>query len=82
MGVAVDGANRNDCKLVERTLNSLPIRRPKPTKKRAQHMCSDTAMTASSCCEPWPSTTSSPMFVALERKPKGVAAIVEGLGGG
>ena len=41
VGVVVDGANRNDCKLVERTLDSIPIRRPKPTRKRPQHMCMD-----------------------------------------
>ncbi len=28
VGVAIDGANRNDCKLVEQTLDSIPIRRP------------------------------------------------------
>jgi len=41
LGVVIDGANRNDCKLVERTLDSIPIRRPKPTKKRPQRMCLD-----------------------------------------
>ena len=41
VGVAVDGANRHDSKLVERTLESIPIRRPKPTNKRRQHMCLD-----------------------------------------
>jgi transposase len=41
VGVAVDGANRNDCKLVEQTLDSIPIRRPKPSKKRRQRMCMD-----------------------------------------
>lgn len=41
VGLAVDGANRHDSKLVEQTLDSIPIRRPKPTKKRPQHMCLD-----------------------------------------
>ncbi|MCX4238981.1 transposase, partial [Paraliomyxa miuraensis] len=41
VGVTVAGANRNDCKLVEQTLDSIPIRRPKPTKKHPQHMCLD-----------------------------------------
>lgn len=41
VGVVIDGANRNDCKLVERTLDSIPIRRPKPTRKRPQRLCLD-----------------------------------------
>jgi putative transposase len=41
LGMVIDGANRNDCKLVERTLDSIPIRRPKPTRKRPQRMCLD-----------------------------------------
>lgn len=41
VGVVIDGANRNDCKLVERTLDSIPIRRPKPNRHRKQRMCMD-----------------------------------------
>lgn len=41
VGVAVDGANRHDSKLVERTLDSIPIRRPKPTNRRPQNVCLD-----------------------------------------
>jgi putative transposase len=39
--VAVDGANRNDHKMFERTLDSLLIKRPKPTKKNPQGLCLD-----------------------------------------
>ena len=41
IGLAIDGANRHDCKLVEATLESIPIRRPKPTKKKPQGICLD-----------------------------------------
>ncbi len=41
MGVAVAGANRNDCKLVEDTLNNLIVERPCPTPERPQNMCMD-----------------------------------------
>lgn len=37
----VDGANRNDFKLFEQTIESIPVRRPKPTKKNPQGMCLD-----------------------------------------
>lgn len=39
--MAVDGANRNDHKMFERTLDSLLIKRPKPTKKNPQGLCLD-----------------------------------------
>jgi len=31
VGLATDGANRNDCKLTEATIQSVPIERPDPT---------------------------------------------------
>lgn len=37
----MDGANRNDMKLVEATLMSTPIERPKPTSDDPQGMCMD-----------------------------------------
>lgn len=37
----VDGANRHDMKLTEATLRSIPIQRPKPTKKDPQGLCLD-----------------------------------------
>jgi len=39
--VAVDGANRNDFKMMDATLESIPVTRPKPTPKRPQGMCLD-----------------------------------------
>ena len=41
IGFAIDGANRHDCKLVEATLESIPVKRPKPTKKKPQGVCLD-----------------------------------------
>jgi putative transposase len=43
VGLAVDGANRNDMKLVEPTLESIPedAARPKPSKDAPQGMCMD-----------------------------------------
>lgn len=41
MGLAVDGANRNDMKMVKETLESIPIERPEPTRKQPQGMCMD-----------------------------------------
>jgi putative transposase len=39
--LAVDGANRNDMKLVEATLASIPVDRPEPTADEPQGMCMD-----------------------------------------
>jgi len=41
VGVAVDGANRNDMKMVEATIESMPVKRPKPTPRNKQGMCMD-----------------------------------------
>lgn len=39
--MAVDGANRPDMRLVRQTLESIPIDRPAPTKRRPQGRCLD-----------------------------------------
>jgi putative transposase len=39
--VAVDGANRVDFQLARVTIESIPIRRPKPTKRDPQGLCLD-----------------------------------------
>jgi putative transposase len=41
LGIADEGANRNDFKLSRQTLESIPIERPKPTKESAQNLCLD-----------------------------------------
>jgi hypothetical protein len=39
--LAVSGANRHDIKLAGPTLESIPIERPKPTRRKPQDMCMD-----------------------------------------
>ena len=39
--MAVDGANRPDMKMVEETLDSIPIERPEPTAEEQQNLCLD-----------------------------------------
>jgi putative transposase len=41
IGYAVAGANAHDQKLFQATLDSLPVRRPRPTSRRPQHLCGD-----------------------------------------
>ena len=41
VGVAVDGANRNDFKMLKETLESIPVNRPKPTRNQPQRLCLD-----------------------------------------
>jgi len=43
IGLACDGANRNDHKLLAPTLGSIPIERPAPTERRPQGLCLDAA---------------------------------------
>ena len=37
----MDGANRHDMKLVEATLESIPVDRPKPTQAQPRGLCLD-----------------------------------------
>jgi transposase len=41
IGVAVDGANRNDFKMARPTIESIVAERPRPTKRKPQGMCLD-----------------------------------------
>lgn len=41
LGVAVDGANVHDQKLVTQTFESVPVRRPKRSTRKRQHLCAD-----------------------------------------
>jgi putative transposase len=41
LGVVVAEANRHDMKLVQQTVKSVVVPRPRPTKKRPQGMCLD-----------------------------------------
>jgi transposase len=41
LGLVVAGANTNDFKLVQQTFDSVPVKRPKPTRRRRLHLCLD-----------------------------------------
>ncbi len=41
MGLAVDGANRHDMKLVRATVEAIPVDRPTPTAEQPQGLCLD-----------------------------------------
>ena len=41
LGGVIDGANCNDRKLMRQTIEAIPIKRPKPTRRRPQHLCLD-----------------------------------------
>jgi len=43
VGLAVEGANRHDMKLVRETLESIVVERPEPTREKPQGMCLDKA---------------------------------------
>jgi len=43
VGLAVDGANRPDGKLVKQTLESIPVERPEATSEQPQGLCLDKA---------------------------------------
>jgi hypothetical protein len=43
LGLATEGANRNDCKLAEETIQSVPVDRPQPTEEHPQGVCLDKA---------------------------------------
>ncbi len=38
IGVAIDGANRHDKKLVRQTLENIVVKRPDPEEKKTKHM--------------------------------------------
>jgi hypothetical protein len=41
IGLAVEGANTHDMRLVEATLESVPVERPQPRRTARQHLCAD-----------------------------------------
>ncbi len=41
LGVAVSGANIHDKNLTRETLESIPVRRPRPSRRNKQHLCAD-----------------------------------------
>lgn len=45
IAVAIAGANVHDQKLLAATLGGIPVRRPRPTRRRSQHLCLDAGYT-------------------------------------
>jgi transposase len=43
LGLAIDGANRHEMKLVRATLDNLVVARPEPTEEKPQGLCLDKA---------------------------------------
>ncbi len=41
LSVVIDGANRNDTKLLAATLDAIVVERPAPTEEKPQHLCLD-----------------------------------------
>jgi transposase len=41
IGLAVEGANRNDMKMVRETIENIVVERPEPTEEEPQGMCLD-----------------------------------------
>jgi len=41
LGLAIDGTNRNDFRMAFETIESIPVKRPRPTARRQQAMCLD-----------------------------------------
>ena len=41
VGLAIDGANRHDCRMIKATIKSIPVKRPKPTQRKKHRMCLD-----------------------------------------
>jgi putative transposase len=46
IGLTIAGANVHDRRLVDETLNSIPVPRPRPTRRRKHHLCADKAYDA------------------------------------
>lgn len=43
LSLVVSGAHRHDVKLLDLTLDALVVQRPRPTRRRPQHLCADKA---------------------------------------
>lgn len=41
IGLAIEGANRHDMKMVRSTIENIMVKRPKPTTQKKQNMCLD-----------------------------------------
>jgi putative transposase len=71
LGATIDGANRNDHKLMRPTLETIPVKRPRPTRQRPQHLCLDKGFDYDEPRgAPWPRSSASPCTCArVARRP-------------
>ena len=78
IGVVIDGANRNDCKLTEATILSITISRPTPTSQEPQGVCLDKAYDHQFVRDILENLASRRISAAVERKPKTSAMTLTG----
>src|SRR5215211_3611698 len=64
LGATVDGADRNDHELIRPTLETIPVRRPRPTRRRPRHLCLDKGFDCDEPRAPWPRSSASPCTCA------------------
>ena len=69
LGLEVAGANRADMKLVEATLDSIPIERPEPTPEKPQHFLGDKGYDYPLVRGWWPAGVTQP--TSRSRRPGG-----------
>jgi hypothetical protein len=70
IGIAVDGANRNDFKLARETLESITIDRPAPTRCKTQGLCLDKGYDYDEVRELADEFRYTPTFVPVEKRPR------------
>jgi len=69
IGMAIDGANRHDMKLVRATIEGIVVERPVPTEERPQGMCLDKGMMMMKCVQPCANLASLRTCAVAARKP-------------
>jgi hypothetical protein len=69
LALFVDGANRHDSKLLRLTVDATVITRPKPSRRRLQHLCSTRATTIRSSMMLLRIADTSAISAAAERHP-------------
>ena len=70
VGLAVDGANRHDMKLVRATVDSLPVPRPVPSPETPRVCAWIRATTLVRCAAPWTSSASRRTSAAGAKRPR------------
>jgi hypothetical protein len=63
LGAVIDGANRNDHRLMRPTLQSIPVEQPRSGRRHRQHLCLDKGFDYGEPV-PWPKSSLSPRTCA------------------